>query len=109
MRGTWNPEGDYGMLDVVAYNGGSFVALRDDPGVCPGEGWQALCLPGKRGHQGPRGERGERGPQGQPAPTIVAWEIDRQKYTVQPVMSDGGVGVLLELRGLFEQYDDEVR
>jgi hypothetical protein len=34
VRGTFDEAAEY--LDVVALNGGSFVALRDAPGRCPG-------------------------------------------------------------------------
>jgi hypothetical protein len=70
IRGTWSVDAKYRVLDVVARDGGSYIARKDDPGTCPGEDWQAVKLPGKRGHQGPpgeRGEKGDRGPQGQPA------------------------------------------
>jgi hypothetical protein len=41
VRGTYRASDDYAALDVVALNGGSFIARRDDPGECPGEGWQS--------------------------------------------------------------------
>jgi hypothetical protein len=107
IRGTWSPEENYRALDVCALNGGSFIARKDDPGVCPGEGWQALTLQGKRGVAGPKGERGERGPAGQPAPSIVGWIVDKATYSVTPKMSDGTKGPRLELRPLFEQFNDE--
>ena len=48
VRGTYQPGELYSRLDVVALNGGSFVARRNNPGACPGDDWQALCFPGKR-------------------------------------------------------------
>ena len=96
-------------------DGSSFVALRDDPEHrCPGSGWQLLAAAGrdgKDGATGPRGERGERGligPRGEPAPTITGWRVDRASYTVVPVLSNGIEGTPLELRGLFEQFFNEV-
>jgi hypothetical protein len=44
-----------------------------------------------------------------PPPTIVAWETDAVAYTITPQMSDGTLGLKVELRGLFERYDDETR
>src|SRR4029077_8153761 len=41
--GTWDANKQYGVLDVVILNGGSFVAKRDNPGPCPGEGWQLMA------------------------------------------------------------------
>jgi hypothetical protein len=52
MRGTWDPAGEYKAMDFVAWNGGSFVARCDNPGDCPGEGWQLLASPGRRGKPG---------------------------------------------------------
>ena len=107
VRGTFNETAEYRRLDVVARNGGSFVALKDAPGPCPGPGWQLLASQGKRGVAGARGERGERGPKGDPGlscVTISGWKIDRARYVATPVMSDGREGPPLELRGLFEQF-----
>ena len=69
MRGTFNPNTEYGQLDVVALNGSSFIALRDAPGACPGANWQLVASCGRRG---PKGERGEHGR----VATIVSWQID---------------------------------
>jgi hypothetical protein len=112
VRGTFDEAADYRRLDVVARNGGSFVALKDAPGPCPGSGWQLLASQGKRGVAGERGDRGERGPKGDPGSsgaTIRDWKIDRARYVATPVMSDGREGPALELRGLFEQFLLETR
>jgi hypothetical protein len=115
IRGTYNPGDDYKEFDVVMGNGSSFVARRDDPGACPGEGWQALSLVGKRGPQGPRGEvgerglQGERGPPGESGAVIVAWETDLANYSMRAVLSDGSSGGEINLRSMFERYHDEVR
>src|SRR5690606_25067090 len=61
VRGTYAADDEYQAFDVVALNGASFVAKRDDPGPCPGEGWQILSMQGKAGRPGPKGDRGERG------------------------------------------------
>ena len=104
---------EYAAYDAVALNGGSFLALRDKPGACPGPGWQLLAAPGKRGVAGERGPQGDRGPAGIAGPpgkdaaTIVGWAMDRSAYTVTPVMSDGSSGSPLNLRGLFEQFVHE--
>src|SRR5262245_13257503 len=66
VRGTFNATAEYRCLDVVAFNGGSFVALKDAPGPCPGSGWQLWASQGRRGVAGEKGERGERGPKGDP-------------------------------------------
>jgi hypothetical protein len=107
VRGTWRADATYKFLDVVALNRGSFVAKYDNPGICPGDGWQLLVSAVK----GERGLRGERGPSGPPGPpiAIASWVIDRASFTASPIMSDGGEGPPLELRGLFEQYQFETR
>jgi hypothetical protein len=115
IRGTFAADQEYRALDIVALNGGSFVARRDDPGVCPGAGWQSLTMPGKRGERGPHGEKGDRGEPGKPgatgapAPVIVGWHIDRKSYAALPILDDGSRGAPLELRGLFEQFQIEAR
>ena len=39
-------------------NGASFAAKADNPGPCPGEGWQMFSEKGRAGEPGQRGERG---------------------------------------------------
>src|SRR5262245_61257422 len=106
VRGTFSETAEYRCLDVVALSGGSFVALKDAPGPCPGSGWQLLASQGKRGVAGARGERG---PTGLSGATIRDWKIDRARYVATPLMSDGREGPPLELRGLFEQFLFETR
>src|SRR5262249_26081735 len=95
----------------VALDDAAFIAQRDNPGICPGEGWQLLSRqgrPGRRGENGERGQRGEKGERGEPGATVISWQLDRERYSVRPLMCDGKVGPVLELRGLFEQYLSEV-
>ena len=61
-RGTFKEDTEYAAFDAVALNGGSFLALSDKPGGCPGPGWQLIAAPGKRGVSGERGKG--RGPTG---------------------------------------------
>ena len=75
IRETWSADEAYSALDVVALNGASFVARRDDPGVCPGDGWQLIASQGKRGTPGERGPVGK-GERGLPGPTAIALDID---------------------------------
>ena len=107
VRGTYDGNEEYKHLDIAMVNGSSFVALRDWPGPCPGDGWHLLASRGSRGSRGERGIiglMGLRGERGLAAPTIQSWELDRARYTATPVMSDGFRGPPLELRGLFEQF-----
>ena len=114
VRGLYQADASYGALDIVALNGGSFIARRDNPGPCPGEGWQSLVMPGKQGkpgEQGPAGEPGPRGmlgPKGEPGAVLSSWHIEREAYTVTPILSDGRKGPSLNLRKLFEQFNGEI-
>jgi hypothetical protein len=112
VRGKFDPNVTYKRLDIVAFNKSSFIGRHDDPGPCPGDGWQLITGEGARGEQGspgPRGAQGAKGEKGDPGPTIVGWQIDRAKYQAVPIMSDGSEGPPLELRGLFEQFHEETR
>lgn len=77
VRGTWSEAETYHALDVVALNGASFAARRDDPGACPGEGWQLIAAQGKQGKPGERG-RGERGERGPPGPAPIDLKVDAE-------------------------------
>ena len=109
VRGTFVPDADYHAFDVVALNSTSFIALRDQPGPCPGDGWQMLAGPGRRGSPGETGRPGLKGERGEPAPRIVAWRVDADLYEAVPVLSDGEDGAALSLRELFERYAEEAR
>jgi hypothetical protein len=109
VRGMFDPNETYTRLDIVAFNKGSFIARHDEPGPCPGDGWQRIAAEGARGERGSPGPRGAKGEKGDPGPHIVGWQIDRANYQTIPVMSDGTEGPPLELRCLFEQFDDETR
>ncbi|WP_297972484.1 hypothetical protein [uncultured Amaricoccus sp.] len=56
VRGTWSAEEAYRRLDVVALDGSGFVAKMDDPGPCPGDGWQLVASKGGRGKPGEPGK-----------------------------------------------------
>jgi hypothetical protein len=110
IRGTYDAYGKYKKLDIVALDGAAFIAHRDNPGICPGSGWQLLSRqgrPGRRGENGERGPRGEKGEKGETGATVVSWQPDPESYRVSPLMSDGKVGPMLELRLLFERYHEE--
>lgn len=77
VRGTYDKGEEYRYLDIVALNGGSFIALRDAPGDCPGDGWQLLAGRGKPGQaiKGDKGEKGDAG-HGEPGAPVVAMMVD---------------------------------
>jgi hypothetical protein len=115
LRGTYDPKESYKRFDIVALNGSSFICKRDDPGECPGSGWQLHASAGRsggrgeKGDQGPRGMTGERGPKGDSGLSIVGWEIDAANYAAIPVMSNGRKGPALQLREIFKQFVTEAR
>jgi hypothetical protein len=112
VRGTFDQSVSYRRLDVVALNGGSFIALKDAPGPCPGPGWQLIASQGRRGvagEKGERGERGARGERGEDAARIASWRIDRARFVATPVLLDGTLGPELELREFFEEFQIETR
>jgi hypothetical protein len=112
VRGTYSTSAKYQVLDIVTRESSSFIAKRDDPGACPGDGWQMLACGGKRGPAGEKGDRGAVGPEGargKDAPKQIGWKADRKRFVAIPVMSDGSEGPPLELREFFEQYQVETR
>jgi hypothetical protein len=108
LRGVYDMHDAYARLDVVFFGGEPFVALRDNPGMYPGEGWQLLAPRGARGERGERGPRGAKGAQGEKGDTrdltIVSWSVDRARFRATPLLSNATVGSSLELRALFEEY-----
>ncbi len=84
-RGTFSKEELYEAGDVVQWNGGSWCAKYDDPGDCPGDGWQLWAGVGKKGDKGPRGDRG---PAGADGASFVSASADDQGM-VTFIMSNG--------------------
>jgi hypothetical protein len=109
-RGLYRKEGVYKELDVVVSNGSSFIAKCDNPGPCPGEGWQVSALVGKRGETGDRGLPGPKADIAalEKALRIGSWEAD-DDYVVTPTHANGQSGATLNLRPLFEKFFAETR
>jgi hypothetical protein len=110
IRGTYDVHEDYKMLDVIAMDGGSFIAKYDNPGICPGRGWQLLSRQGKRGQRGERGERGPTGPKGDQGPPVmpqlVSTKID-EFFNLTVLRSDGSLEII-PLREAFDRYHSEI-
>jgi hypothetical protein len=107
LRGGYNVHGKYARFDVVEFGSDAFVARRDSPGACPGDGWLKLTGPrGEKGEKGELGPRGSRGEQGVPDKTLTidGWTIDAPRYRAIPKLSNSTVGAALELRPLFQLY-----
>jgi hypothetical protein len=103
IRGTYREDETYRYLDIVALNGSAFIARWDDPGECPGDGWQLIASAGRTGKPGPKGERGERGPSGL---SVVRSEVEGATYTIKLILSDGGE-LAIPCRPMFERYHEE--
>ena len=60
-RGDYNAGTTYYALDIVGYQGGSYLAMKEVTGVTPsndGVNWMQLSGPGLPGEQGPQGNPG---------------------------------------------------
>lgn len=107
VRGTWSEAETYRCLDVVAFNGASFVARRDDPGPCPGDGWQMVAAQGRRGNPGEPGRHGDPGTPGLPGPAVKAMEIDDDG--ILALTHGDGSRVTLDLYPLLSRLDGAKR
>jgi hypothetical protein len=101
VKGTFDADTVYNYLDVVAFNGSSWVATRDRPGDLPGPGWQLLASAGSRG---PRGARGP-ADYGVDAPTWVGISFDPKKMSFTTRTSDGSLGPTVSLDVIFAGVD----
>jgi hypothetical protein len=61
LRGTYDAAAEYKQHDIVMINRNSFAAKYDNPGECPGDGWQLFGPSGQRGKEGPPGMKGADG------------------------------------------------
>src|SRR5262249_2110177 len=103
LRGAFDAHEKYRRFDIAEFDGSSFIALHDDPGIPGDDGWQLLAGRGGKGpsgETGPRGRKGERGARGEATPTIIAWTLDTAHYRAIPTLSNGTQGAVLDLRDL---------
>lgn len=71
-QGTYSATKAYVPLDIVSYNGGSYICLTANTGNAPTDMtyWQSLAMPGAVGNtgatgpQGPKGDKGDTGATG---------------------------------------------
>ena len=72
-RGDYSASATYEVLDIVGYEGGSYMALKTITGVTPsndGVNWMQLSGPGLPGEQGEQGEPGAAAGFGQATATV---------------------------------------
>jgi Collagen triple helix repeat (20 copies) len=98
IRGLWKAAEQYRAFDVVALNGSSFIARIDEPGPCPGDGWQLIAAQGNRGKAGERGPKGERGPAGR---ALVAAAVDAEGLLT--LTADDGSAITCDLYPLLSR------
>jgi hypothetical protein len=111
VRGVFDLHDSYSAMDVVAYEGGGYIAKRDNPGV-PGvdDGWLLIAARGMKGESaepGKVGQRGQKGDRGPPGAKVDEWRIAREHFCAVPFLSDGTAGAKLNLRELFEEYQNQ--
>jgi integrin beta 3 len=104
-RRGFDPKQDYQRHDVVAMNGSSWLALKDDPGPLPGEGW-ALIAKGMKGEPGERGIQGPQGPTGPQGPAITKTHLDNWSLIFA---RDDGETFSVDLLPLLRQFAEEIR
>jgi len=103
LRGTYDPATAYQAFDVVTSNSMWFAAKKDNPGPCPGAGWQSGPV-ARRGEKGERGDKGPKGEQGAPGRELIDLVFDDKDYTATFVFSDGTT-IARSLRKLFEPFE----
>ncbi|WP_157779208.1 hypothetical protein [Loigolactobacillus coryniformis] len=62
-QGAYSANKAYTPLDIVSYNGGSYICLAANTGKAPTDMtcWQSLAMPGATGATGPQGPKGDKG------------------------------------------------
>ena len=67
-KGNYSELVPYKPLDIITYQGSSYLVLKECIGQTPTEGEYYMLL-SKKGDQGPQGLQGIQGPQGEPGMT----------------------------------------
>ena len=66
-RGNYETNTNYNELDIVEFNGSSYIARKSVTGMTPGTddaSWGLIANQGPKGDKGDQGPKGDRGPQG---------------------------------------------
>jgi hypothetical protein len=104
--GLWSATESYRAMDVVAWNGSEWRAVKDDPGPLPGDGW-TLGAKGSRGKPGERGEKGERGEPGLQGPSgLSVIRADMIGFELVLTLSDNS-RLVCNMMPAFERYHRE--
>lgn len=105
-QGAYSATKAYVPLDIVSYNGGSYICLTANTGTVPTDMtcWQSLAMPGAVGNtgatgpQGPKGDKGDKGDTG-PANIRLA-EVDARNDNQPPswYQSNYGQSIVTEFK-----------
>jgi hypothetical protein len=109
FRGAYDMRDSYSAMDVVTYEGQSFIAARDNPSGIPGDddAWLLIAargVKGERGEPGKVGQRGHKGDRGPAGAKIEEWRLSREHFVAVPFYDDGTSGPPLRLRDLFQEF-----
>lgn len=79
-QGAYSENKAYVPLDIVSYNGGSYICLAANTGKAPTDMtcWQSLAMPGATGATGPQGPKGDKGDVGETGPAGPAGHQGKQ-------------------------------
>jgi hypothetical protein len=107
LRGLYNATADYRQHDIVMISRNSFAAKYDNPGECPGEGWQLFACSGYKGKEGPPGPAGAKGADGRSV-SIVKWEADPDEMVLRIADSTGNT-FAVDLQPIAERIVEAAR
>lgn len=106
-KGLFNPDEEYRARDCVAHDGSLWMARRDNPGQCPGEGWMLAAKAGSKGKPGEQGPPGPAGPRGATGRGIAGEpELDLKNYRWIIPTTDGEP-IILDMKPMFQRFHDE--
>lgn len=99
----------YRAYDVVAMHGSSWLALKDEPGPCPGEGWALFAQRGAKGDRGDRGQKGDRGDPGEPGRAGIGIRdvVLDDSWSLSFTLADSSK-TMIDLAPLFERFSLEL-
>lgn len=78
-KGEFNELTEYQVLDIISYQGSSYVCLQTTKGNLPTNDtyWQLVAEKGDKGEQGDKGDKGDKGDTGEiPEGTIESDDVD---------------------------------
>lgn len=107
-RRLHDPAETYQRNDVVALNGSSWLAIAEEPGPLPGDGWVLLAkgMKGEKGERGVKGDKGDPGPEGPSGAAIASADI--KDWTVI-LDRDDGSRITVDLYPLLQRFAQQLQ